>query len=75
MKKKRIKFIAPIGEFPPPDKDLQARLKKLPKNASISDVFREISKWEPGAVRKFREMERTKKSGIIDADCCLTRIR
>ena len=66
----KIKIIPLIGEFPSEDKDLTERLKRLPKNASLSLVFREISRWEEDTVRKFRMMEKTKKSGKIDGECC-----
>jgi len=68
--KQRKKIITPIGVVQATDRDLAERLKKLPKNASISKVFREISRWEKEAVIRFQEKEKTKKSGEIHFRCC-----
>jgi len=74
MKKtSRIKIIAPIGELPNSDPELRRRLRKLPKDAKMSDVFRVINEWEPGALERFRQMERTKKSGRLHPVCPLLR--
>ena len=69
MSKKELRIIAPIGAVPSTDKDLHERIEKLPSDASISVVFREISKWEEIAVIKSRERERTTKSGVLDIIC------
>ena len=67
---KPLKIVAPIGVVPSEDKDLHARIEKLPSNAGISDVLREITDWEEGAVRKFKEHERTTKSGVLEEIIC-----
>ena len=68
-KRKQVKIVAPVGDVPSTDRNLCARIKKLPRDASVSDVFREIGKWESVAVRRFREKERTTKSGKLDIHC------
>jgi hypothetical protein len=72
---KRIRIIAPIGSLPSRDKDLERRLKRLPKNASLSRIYSEIGKWEKEAVRKEVQNERTAKSGIIDGEWCRKRLQ
>lgn len=69
MKKKELRLIAPIGKAPSTDKDLRDRISKLPQEASVSSVLREISKWEKIAVVKDREQERTSKSGRLVVIC------
>ena len=66
---KPLKILAPIGAVPSEDKDLHARIAKLGDSAGISDVLREITDWEKGAVRKFKEHERTTKSGMLEIIC------
>jgi len=60
-----MRIIAPVGDVPSTDRDLQERIKKLSPDATVSDVFKEIGKWEKNAVKKFRERERTTKSGRL----------
>lgn len=69
MRRKKIKFIAPIGEVPSRDPELEKMLDALSDDASISDVFKVISEWEPNAVKRFRERERTKLSGRLHPVC------
>jgi len=69
VKKKELRLIAPIGKAPSTDKDLRDRISKLPQEASVSSVLREISKWEKIAVVKDREQERTSKSGRLVVIC------
>lgn len=63
--RKELQIIAPVGDVPSKDKNLHKRIKELPRDASVSDVFKEIGEWEKVAVRKFKERERTKKSGRL----------
>ena len=65
-----LKLIAPIGVVPSDDKELRARIEKLGDKPSISDVFREITDWEEVSVRKFREHERTTKTGMLEELIC-----
>jgi len=67
--KKELQIIAPVGDVPSEDKHLQDRIKKLPSDAELSDVLREIGEWEKITVKKFREHERTKKSGRLTIYC------
>ena len=67
-KESKIKIIASIGELPR-DPDLKRRIEQLPKDATISNVFREVSKWEKEALKNFRDMEKTKKSGRLHPIC------
>jgi hypothetical protein len=64
-----LKIIAPIGKVPSQDEDLAERMRKLPKDARLSDIAREIDDWEKGALRKFKLQERTTKSGRLDVNC------
>jgi hypothetical protein len=64
-----LKFFAPIGAVPPEDKDLEQRIAKLSPNANISDVLKEITRWEDTAVRKFKEQEKTTTSGRLNTIC------
>jgi len=59
----------PIGESPSRDPDLEKRLKQLPRDAPLSDVFKVISEWEEEAVKRSRQTERTKKSGRLHPIC------
>ena len=68
-KKRALQILAPVGDVPSKDKDLHNRIKKLPCDAKISDVFREASEWEKIAVKKFRKREQTKKSGRLTIHC------
>jgi len=66
---KRLKLIAPIGKAPAEDKELRERLEKLPPNATLSEIFNEISEWEDGAVIKDKLQENTEKSGKLIISC------
>jgi len=57
--------MTPIGDVLSKDRYLDTRISKLPSNASISKVFKEIGEWEKIAIKKFRELEQTKKSGRL----------
>lgn len=67
--KKELKIMAPVGEVPSTDRELRARIKKLAKGATVSEVFREVGYWERAAVKKFRKREQTKKSGKLTIHC------
>jgi len=58
---------APIGELPSPCPELERRLAELPDDAPLVETLRVISEWERWAVRQFRRMEQTDKSGIIQS--------
>ena len=66
---KRINIIAPIGQLPSSDPELRRRLEQLPKDAPLSDVFKVISEREKETVKRSRQTERTKKSGMIHPIC------
>ena len=71
MKEERpLKLVAPIGVVPSEDKELRRRIEKLGDKPNISDVLTEITTWEEASVRKFREHERTTKSGILEEMIC-----
>lgn len=65
----RLRFLAPIGDVPPEDKDLDQRINNLPKGATICDVLNEITSWEDTAVKKFKEHEKTTESGMLETIC------
>ena len=50
-------------------KNLKTRLAELPEDASISEIFKVISKWEDEAVKEYRKQERTTKSGRLHYRC------
>jgi hypothetical protein len=66
---KKLKILAPIGQVPSDDEDLQATIKELLPNASLSEIFAEISKWEDKAVLKDRSREHTEKTGKLVISC------
>lgn len=68
-RKKQLKIVAPVGDVPSKDKHLSNRIEKLPSDADISEVFKEIDEWEKIAVKKFRKLEQTDKSGRLGLHC------
>jgi hypothetical protein len=66
---KDLRIVSPIGAVPTADVDLNKRLASLGENPSISQVLKEMGKWEKAAVNKYREREQTAKSGILDIVC------
>ncbi|MGA3021014.1 MAG: hypothetical protein ABSD68_03640 [Candidatus Micrarchaeales archaeon] len=74
MEKERsrhVKLIAPVGELPSPDKELERRLDALPKDVPLIKFFRVINEWEKEAIAESSKMEKTKKSGRIDPSTAL----
>ena len=69
MKDKQLRIVAPVGAVPKVDKELRKRMATLPHNTPISTVFKEIDRWEKVTIVKFREYERTTKSGKLDEHC------
>jgi hypothetical protein len=67
--KTELKLLAPIGKVPSQDEDLEKRMKKLPSDATLSDIGEEIDAWEKSALRKFKSIERTAASGKLDTNC------
>jgi len=65
MVKKTLQIVSPIGEVPSTDKDLRDRISKLPKDAKVSEIFREVGEWEKIALKNFKKQEQTKKSGKL----------
>ncbi|MFH0897654.1 MAG: hypothetical protein V1850_06385 [Candidatus Bathyarchaeota archaeon] len=63
------RIVVPIGEAPSPDEDLAQRIKNLPQRAKLSDIGKEVDNWERAALKKFRQQERTTKSGRLDTHC------
>jgi hypothetical protein len=69
---RKIKF--PIGEAPPDDPELTEKVNALmKKHATITEIFKAIAEWEPGAVRRDREAENTKLSGRLTYKTVLRR--
>lgn len=66
---KVLRILSPIGETPSEDKELNERLAKLGADATISQVFREISIWEETAIQKDRRHENTEKTGRLVITC------
>mgnify|MGYP001144630751 CR=1 FL=1 len=66
---KKLRIVAPIGKVPSADRDLHDRIQRLPREAEISRVFKEIGEWEETAVKKFKEQEHTTKSGKLVIIC------
>ena len=65
---KRINITTPIGEVPSQCPELERRIAALPEDSSISDILKVIDEWELWAIRKFRRMEQTTRSGWIGPD-------
>jgi hypothetical protein len=74
-KSQRLKIIAPVGELPSRDEVLKKRMDALPKGAPFSEVCRLIDEREKENLAAFMRMEKTKKSGIIDGECCARVLR
>jgi hypothetical protein len=69
---RKIKF--PIGEAPPDDPELTAKVNELMKrHATITEIFNAIAEWEPGAVKRDLEAENTKLSGRLTNKTVLRR--
>jgi hypothetical protein len=66
---KQLKILAPIGQVPQDDEDLQATIKEASSNSSLSEIFAEISAWEDRAVLKDRLPEHTEKTGKLVISC------
>ena len=64
-KRSKLRLVTLMGTTLPGDKDLTKRLKKYKKDASFSEVFNEISKWEKDSLKEFRDRERTSRSGKL----------
>jgi aspartate-semialdehyde dehydrogenase len=65
----KLKILAPIGQVPQDDEDLQLIIKKLLPTASLSEIFAEISKWEDKAVVTDRSREHTQQTGKLVISC------
>jgi hypothetical protein len=74
-KMKLLKIKMPIGEAPPPDPELERRIKALPKGHTIADVFKTITEWEEWAVKEDLKTEKRViekgLSGKLDYRTCL----
>ncbi len=63
--KHEVKLVTLLGTTFPKNKKLSNRIDKIKENATLSELFNEISTWEKESVREFRGRERTNKSGKL----------
>ncbi|MCL2135401.1 MAG: hypothetical protein FWH37_07625 [Candidatus Bathyarchaeota archaeon] len=67
-KSKRLKSFTPINHVPEEEK-LEQHIAKLPKNANITDVLQELTRWKNSAVKKFKTQKNTSSSGTLNINC------
>ena len=67
MPKEELKFSTLIEDIVNSDPELERMLAELPKDATLSEYCKVIDRWKKMALKKFRSMERTSKSAVIDS--------
>lgn len=69
----KMRMVVAIGKAPELDKDLEKKLSKLSKNASIKKYCGVVDEWEKCTILKYKEAEQKADSGKLEPICPLKR--